>query len=212
MTSRRQVRAREQVAAIIAAHTALTAEVVRATQVTAAYGYDAFAAHLDQHRAELNVVIGEFAIWAQSFGDWATVDATRAIYPAALEPLAQPSRGDARTELRQVRDALKFRRAIALSALANAREALREAEIPADHLTAYRRQIRLWAGEAVELVTEAHRLALADRYLRRLHQGTAVLREWMQELDEADREGELSLAAACGYGHLVERYRTEGPG
>ncbi|MBV9512676.1 MAG: hypothetical protein JO280_01330 [Mycobacteriaceae bacterium] len=212
------MRGREQIIAIVAAHAALTGEVVRAAQLVAARGYGAFAAHLDQHRAELNVVIGEFAVWAESFGDWAKVDASLAIYP----PISAASSDPAVEEdgLRQARDALRSARTDVLATLAGAREALQAAGLEINQLTTYRRLVRLWAGEAVDLVTEVHRLAVADRYLRRLGQvcegsdaevrrtGAAVLQQWMQELQEADREGELAFAEACGYGHLVEWYRS----
>jgi hypothetical protein len=119
------------------------------------------------------------------------------------------------TDLRRARYALLSRRAAVLATLAGAREALRAAGLPVDHLTAYRRVLRLWAGEAVDAVTEVHRLAVADRYLGCLGRlsaepatAAAVLRLWMQELQEADREGELAFAEACGYGDLVEAYRS----
>jgi hypothetical protein len=218
------MRGREQIVAIIAAHEALTGEIVQAARLMAARGYGAFAAHLDQHRAELNVVIGEFAVWAESFGDWAAVDAGCAIYPPAIiEVSLDPSSDELESDLRRVRDALKSRRTHVLATLSGAREVLRAAGLPVDHLTAYRRLVRLWAGEAIDLVTEVHRLALADRYLRRLElltadpsadtqlqrAGTALLRQWMHELQEADREGELAFAEVCGYGNLVQQYRSE---
>lgn len=222
------VRGREQIVAIVAAHKELTGEVVHAARLMAAPGYAAFAVHLDQHRAELNVVIGEFAVWAESFGDWAKVDAGSAIYPPA--PIAAPPAttaapdhqpaGELENDLRRARDALLSRRTDVLATLAGAREALRVAGLPVDHLTPYRRLVRFWAGEAVDVVTEVHRLAVADRYLRRLgllsaapvaeahRAGAAVLRQWMQELREADREGELAFAETCGYGHFVEMFRS----
>jgi hypothetical protein len=130
---------------------------------------DAFAALLDRHRAELNVVIGDFAMWAESFGEWAKVDVGGAIYPpVTTEPPTAPPGVDFESELRRAREALAARRTNVLAALSDARETLRAAGLPVEHLTAYRRVVRLWAGEAVDLVTEAHRLAVADRYLRRL--------------------------------------------
>jgi hypothetical protein len=92
--------------------------------------------------------------------------------------------------------------------------------LPADELTAYRRLVRLWAGEAIDVVAAVHRLTLADRYIRRLarlsgrrddalHQKAAnLLHEWMHRLEEVDREGELALAESCGYGSLVDFYRA----
>ena len=210
------VRGREQIVAIVAAHKELTGEVVQAARLMAPAGYGAFAAHLDQHRAELNVAIGEFAVWAESFGNWAKVDASWATYPpATTDPAADPPTLELENDLRRARDALLSRRTAVLATLAGAREALRAAGLPVDHLTAYRRVVRLWVGEAVNVVTEVHRLAVADRYLDCLGQlsaepntAAAVLRLWMQELQEADREGELAFAEACGYGHLVEAYRS----
>jgi hypothetical protein len=210
------VRGREQIVSIVAAHKELTGEVVQAARLMAAAGYGAFAAHLDEHRAELNVAIGEFAVWAESFGDWAKVDASWATYPpATTNPPTAPPTLELENDLRRARDALLSRRAAVLATLAGARGALRAAGLPVDHLTAYRRVVRLWAGEAVDAVTEVHRLAVADRYLDCLGRlsaepatAAAVLRLWMQELQEADREGELAFAEACGYGHLVEAYRS----
>jgi hypothetical protein len=210
------VRGRQQIVAIVAAHKELTGEVVQAGRLLASAGYGAFAAHLDRHRAELNVAIGEFGIWAESFGDWAKVDASWATYPPATTdaPADLPTL-ELENDLRRARDALLSRRTDVLATLAGAREALRAAGLPVDHLTAYRRVVRLWAGEAVDVVTEVHRLVVADRYLDCLGQlsaepdtAAAVLRLWMQELQEADREGELAFAEACGYGHLVEAYRS----
>jgi hypothetical protein len=217
------MRAREQIVAIAAAHEALTGEVVHAARLMAAQRRDAFAALLDRHRAELNVVIGDFAMWAESFGEWAKVDVGNAIYPPVpTEPPTELPALRFERELRRAREALASRRTNVLAALSGAREALRAAGLPVEHLTAYRRLVRLWAGEAVDLVTEAHRLAVADRYLRRLGRlstnvdadgptGAAVLRQWMQELQDADREGELTFAEVCGYGRFVEWYRA-GPG
>ena len=183
----------------------------------------AFAAHLDQHRAELNVAVGELGVWAESFGDWAKIDVDPAVYPPVTADL--PGRLPAvqfEADLRRARETLKLQRTNLVATLSNSRGILRAAGLPVDHLTAYRRVVRLWAGEAVDLVTEVHRLALADRYVRRLglvsgsdtdagskHSGAALLRQWMHQLEEPDREGELAFAAVCGYGELVERYRSE---
>jgi len=216
--------ARDRLLAVVAAHEALTGEVVRAAGLTAGQGRRSFAAHLDQHRAELNVIVGELGMWAESFGDWAKVDVGPAIHPPATSDLpAESPAVQFESDLRRAREALKARRADLLATLADSREILRAAGLPVDHLTAYRRVVRLWAGEAVDLVTEVHRLALADRYVRRLgavsagpdtdggskHSGAALLRQWMRELDEPDRDGELAFAEACGYGYLVARYRSE---
>ncbi len=208
-------RGRDKLVAIVASHEALTGAVVHAARLMAAHGRGAFAAHLDRHRAELNVVVGEFGLWAESFGEWAEVDVGRAIYPpATAEPPAKLSGNQFEDHLRLACEALKWRRTNVLATLADAREVLRAAGLPVDHITTYRRLIRLWAGEAVDLVTEVHRLELADRYLRRLDRlsaetdGTALLRQWMDELEPADREGELAFAEVCGYAELVERYRS----
>ena len=211
---------REGIVAIVAAHKELTGEIVHAAELVAALGYGAFATHLDQHRAELNVAIGEFAVWAESFGDWAKVDAGFAVYPPVTRPPDNPPTGELENNLRRARDGLLARRTDVLAELGGARETLRAAGLPVDHLTSYRRLVRLWAGEAVDVVTEVHRLAVADRYLRRLgllstepvaevqRAGAAVLRQWMLELREADREGELAFAETCGYGHFVEVFRS----
>lgn len=110
---------------------------------------------------------------------------------------------------------LKLRRTNLIATLSNSRGILRAAGLPVDHLTAYRRVVRVCSGEAVDMVTEVHRLAVADRYLARLtdnqsqRTAAAVLRQWMDELEESDREGELAFAAVCGYADLVKRYRSE---
>lgn len=221
---RRHDRARDELLAIVTAHSALTGAVVHAARLIAAQHRSAFAAHLDQHRAELNVAVGELGVWAESFGNWAKVDVCPAVYPPVTTDL--PARLPAvqfEADLRRTREALKARSADLLAALADSREILRTAGLPVDHLTAYRRVVRLWAGEAVDLVTEVHRLALADRYVRCLgvvsagpdtdagskHSGAALMRQWMHELEEPDRDGELAFAEVCGYGHLVARYRSE---
>ena len=190
----------------------------------AAQDRHAFATHLDQHRAELNVAIGELGVWAESFGDWAKVDVDPAVYPPVTADVpGQLPAVQFEADLRRARETLKLRRTELVAVLSNSRGILNAAGLPVDHLTAYRRVVRLWAGEAVDLVTEVHRLALADRYVRRLglvsvdpetdagskHSGAAVLRQWMHQLEEPDRDGELAFAEACGYGHLVARYRSE---
>jgi hypothetical protein len=193
---RRHDRARDELLAIVTAHSALTGAVVHAARLIAAQHRSAFAAHLDQHRAELNVAVGELGVWAESFGNWAKVDVCPAVYPPVTTDL--PARLPAvqfEADLRRTREALKARSADLLAALADSREILRTAGLPVDHLTAYRRVVRLWAGEAVDLVTEVHRLALADRYVRCLgvvsagpdtdagskHSGAALLRQWMHD-------------------------------
>jgi hypothetical protein len=214
--------ARDRIIALVAAHGALTASVVRASQLMAAEGCVEFAEHLDRHRAELNVAIGELALWAESFGEWAHVDVDHALYASAVDrpsiPLAVDQFG---IDLRRARETLKARRTAILAELANARHSLRAAGLPVDELTAYRRMVRLWAGEAVDVVTAAHRLTLADWYIRSFGQlradsgravrreGAALVRQWMRELEEPDREDELALAESCGYGDFVECYRSE---
>ena len=119
------MRGREEIVAIVAAHKELTGEVVQAARLMAAAGYGAFAAHLDQHRAELNVAIGEFAVWAESFGDWAKVDASWATYPPATTDLpGEPPTLELENDLRRARDALLARRTAVLATLGGAREAL----------------------------------------------------------------------------------------
>ena len=221
--SRRHNRERNELLAIVSAHGALSGAVVHAARLIAAQGRHAFAAHLDQHRAELNVAVGELGLWAESFGDWAAVDVGPAVYPPVTGDFPGPL-PDVQFEgdLCRARETLKVRRTNLVATLSNSRGILGAAGLPVDHLTAYRRVVRLWAGEAVDLVTEVHRLALADRYVRRLgvvsgndtdagskHSGAAVLRQWMHQLEEPDRDGELAFAEACGYGEFVERYRSE---
>lgn len=221
--SRRHNRERNELLAIVSAHGALSGAVVHAARLIAAQDRHAFAAHLDQHRAELNVAIGELGMWAESFGEWAKVEVGPAIYPPVTGDLPAPL-PDVQFEgdLRRARETLKLCRTNLVATLFDSRAILRAPGLPVDHLTAYRRVVRLWAGEAVDLVTEVHRLALADRYVRRLgvvsgndtdagskHSGAAVLRQWMHQLEEPDRDGELAFAEACGYGEFVERYRSE---
>lgn len=212
---------RDHLVAVAAAHGAMTNAVAEASQLMSAHGYGKYAAHLDHHRAELNVAIGELALWLESFGQWDELDVGADLHPPLGQTPAPPSQGSLSEELRTVRETLKARRAGVLTALADARAALQTAGLPADELTAYRRIVRLWAGEAIDVVAGVHRLTLADRYIRRLaqlrggrvegshRQGADLLRQWMDELDEVDREGELALAESCGYGDLVEWYRTE---
>jgi hypothetical protein len=210
---------RENVVVLVAAHGALTSAVADASRLMNAHGHGKYGAHLDHHRAELNVAIGELALWLESFGVWTDVDVARGLHsPASGEPPSHISLSEGLLEAREI---LKARRGNLLTVLASARSALGRAGLPADELTAYRRIVRLWAGEAIDVVASVHRLALADRYIRglgRLHaerddalrrEGAQLLRQWMRELEEVDREGELDLAESCGYGELVEWYRTE---
>lgn len=61
-------RGRDQISALVAAHGAFTQAAVQASQLMTAKGRKKFAAHLDRHRAELNVAIGEFGLWAEVSG------------------------------------------------------------------------------------------------------------------------------------------------
>jgi hypothetical protein len=208
---------RDHITAVVAAHGALANAVAEASRLMSANAHGKYAAHLDDHRAELNVAIGELALWLDSFGDWAPVDVGDGIRPPATGPLRVDTSFEA--ELRTARETLKARRKDVLGELAKARTALNRAGLPAEEITAYRRVIRLWAGEAIDVVAAVHRLTLADRYIRRLgrlngdealhRDGADLLRRWMHDLEEVDREGELALAETCGYGDLVERYRAE---
>lgn len=216
-------RGRDQISALVAAHGAFTQAAVQASQLMAAKGRSKFAAHLDRHRAELNVAIGEFGLWAESFGDWARVDVGPAIHPPLpSRPLAPVTEGRIGADLLISRENLKGRRAGLLSELGKARFILGTAGLPAEEICAYRRMVRLWAGEAIDLVTGVHRLALADQYIRRLSRlhvvphaapaaretGAGLVRQWMEDLEEPDREGELALAETCGYGDFVKCYRA----
>lgn len=213
---------RDHVISVIAAHGALTSAVAEASRLMSTHGYHKYAAHLDHHRAELNVAIGELALWLDSFGVWADVDVGRGIHPPATgEPPTHPPHSSLSEGLLEARENLKARRKNVLIVLADARSALHGAGLPADELTAYRRIVRLWAGEAIDVVAAVHRLTLADRYIRRLsrlsarrdeaqrREGADLLRQWMRDLEQVDREGELDLADSCGYGDLVEWYRAE---
>ena len=213
---------RDHIVAVVAAHGALTTTVADASRFMNAHGRGGYAAHLDRHRAELNVAIGELALWLQSFGQWADVDLERGIRPPMTgRPPVHSSQDSLEAELVTAREALKARRGNVLTELARARSALRTAGLPAEEVTAYRRVVRLWAGESIDVVTGLHRLTLADRYIRSLEQlradrddalrreGAGLLRQWMHELEEVDREGELALAESCGYGDVVQRYRAE---
>lgn len=213
---------RDHVAAVVAAHGALTTAVADASGLMTAHAYGEYAAHLEHHRAELNVAIGELALWLESFGIWANVDVGQSIHPPATgEPPTHPPHNSLCEGLLEARENLKGRRRNVLAVLADARSALHSAGLPADELTAYRRIVRLWAGEAIDMVAAVHRLTLADRYIRRLgrliadrdeaqrRKGADLLRQWMRDLEKGDREGELDLADSCGYGELVERYRAE---
>jgi hypothetical protein len=211
----------DRVLEVIVAHGALTTAVTQTARLMAAGGYGQYAEHLDNHRAELNVAIGELALWVESFGIWAQVDLTDQMHPPVVgAALDAPPPGALDDALLNARETLKAERANLLSNLAQARAALHAVGLPADELTAYRRLVRLWAGEAIDVVAAVHRLTLADRYIRRLahltgrrddalHQKAAnLLHEWMHRLEEVDREGELALAESCGYGSLVDWYRA----
>jgi hypothetical protein len=211
----------KHVAAVVAAHGALTNAVAEAAGLLSAHGYGQYAAHLDSHRAELNVAIGELGLWLDSFGEWTHVDVGSGIQPAADRLPPGPLDNSLEVDLLKARERLKARRANLLTMLAKARSALHGAGLPAEEITAYRRVVRLWAGEAIDVVASVHRLTLADRYIRRLarldadsddalrRNGTHLLREWMHDLEAVDREGELALAETCGYGQFVRWYRAE---
>jgi hypothetical protein len=212
---------RNHIRDVVTAHGSLTEAVAEAARLMSAHGQGAYAVHLDHHRAELNVAIGELALWLESFGHWANVDVGDGIRgPAAGRPDASPKHGSLDAQLLTARETLKARRADLLSHLANARSTLRHAGLPAEEITAYRRVVRLWAGESIDVVSGVHRLTLADRYIRSLAQlkarrdqalrrdATDLLRQWMGDLEEVDREGELALAESCGYGEVVQSYRA----
>jgi hypothetical protein len=212
---------RNHIHAVVTAHGSFTDAVAEASRLMSAHGQGAYAAHLDHHRAELNVAIGEFALWLESFGHWAHVDVGDGIRASVTgQPNTGRPHGSLEAQLLTARETLKARRADLLSHLANARSTLRLAGLPADEITAYRRVVRLWAGEAIDVVAGVHRLTLADRYIRSLGQlnargdnalrraATDLLRQWMSDLEAVDREGELALAESCGYGEMVECYRA----
>jgi hypothetical protein len=213
---------RDHIATVVAAHGGLTHAVAESSRLLIAHGYGQYAAHLDHHRAELNVAIGELALWLESFGQWANVDVGRDVHPPATgQAPVRPPQGSLEEQLLVARETLKTRRRTVLAELAVARSALRTAGLPADELTAYRRTVRLWAGEAIDVVAGVHRLTMADRCIRCLGQlsadrhdalrreGADVLRQWMHDLEAVDREGELALAESCGYGEYVQWYRAE---
>lgn len=208
--------------ALVAAHGALTTAVTEATRLLAAHGHGQYAQHLNHHRAELNVALGELALWVESFGIWAEIDVGEQMQPPVSEALTdRPRHSTLEADLLTARETLKAERSNVLAKLAEARSALNAVGLPADELTAYRRVVRVWAGEAIDVVAAVHRLTLADRYIRRLaqlsgHRGEAVrqkganlLRQWMHDLEQVDREGELALAESCGYGNLVDWYRAK---
>jgi hypothetical protein len=211
----------DQLMALVAAHGALTAAVREAAQLMAAHGHGQYAEHLDHHRAELNVAIGELALWVDSFGIRPEIDIGQQMQPPVTGTLADQPPHALEAGLLTARETLKARRANILTRLAEARSALNAIGLPADELTAYRRVVRMWAGEAIDVVAAVHRLTLADRYIRRLaqlsgHHGDAVrqkganlLRQWMHDLEQVDRDGELALAESCGYGTLVDWYRAK---
>jgi hypothetical protein len=213
---------RENMTALISAHGDLTTGVTEAAGLMTAHGYPQYAEHLDHHRAELNVAIGELALWFESFGIWADVDIGHGIRTPVTSPAPQrPSQGVLEAQLLTAREKLKAKRATNLTKLAEARASLNAIGLPADELTAYRRTVRVWAGEAVDTVSAVHRLTLADHYIRRLakltgrrndalrREGADLLDQWMADLEEVDREGELALAESCGYGNLVDWYRAK---
>jgi hypothetical protein len=210
---------RDHLLALVAAHGALTSAVTDAARLMAAHGHGRYTQHLDDHRAELNVAIGELALWIDSFGIWGHIDSGLGMQAPATP--TWPADHDAlETDLLTARETLKAKRADTLTKLAETRTALKTIGLPADELTAYRRLVRVWAGEAIDVVAAVHRLTLADRYIRRLAQlsshrgdtdrqkGANVLRQWMHDLEEVDREGELALAESCGYGSVVDWYRA----
>jgi hypothetical protein len=213
---------RENMTALISAHGDLTTGVTEAAGLMTAHGYHQYAEHLDHHRAELNVAIGELALWFESFGIWADVDIGRGIRTPVTSPAPQPpSQGALEAQLLTAREKLKAKRTTILTKLAEARAALNAIGLPADELTAYRRIVRVWAGEAIDTVSAVHRLTLADHYIRRLakltgrrndalqREGADLLYQWMADLEEVDREGELELAKSCGYGNVVDWYRAK---
>ncbi|MDD4868093.1 MAG: hypothetical protein PHQ28_13515 [Mycobacterium sp.] len=216
-------RGRDQIRAVVAAHGAFTRAAVEAAQLMTAKDRRNFAAHLDRHRAELNVAIGEFGLWAESFGDWARVDVADAIHPPVTSrPPALTTPDRIGSDLLCSRENLKQRRSQLLAELGRARSVLGAVGLPAEEIYAYRRMVRVWAGEAVDLVTGIHRLTLADQYIRCFSRlcaaahpqptirrtGALLLRQWMDDLELGDREGELQLAETCGYGDFVESYRA----
>ena len=196
---------------------------MRAAQVLIARDRGELAQHLDRHRAELNVAVGDLALWAESFGDGVRVDAAPAIVAMPGADAFEWSETVGR-DLFLARERLKSQRTEVLAELRRTRTALAADGFPVNELTGYRRTLRLWAGEAIDLVTGAHRLVLADQYLRRIgdlhttagddaavhRRGVSLIGEWMADLEQADREDELELAQVCGYGEFVEHYRTGG--
>ncbi|EKF22430.1 hypothetical protein C731_3602 [Mycolicibacterium hassiacum DSM 44199] len=209
---------REHIEAVVAAHGELTAAVTDAARLMAANGRGEYAALLDDHRAELNVAIGELSMWLNSFGDRGQVDPGLGMRYPALDSDLAPSESFER-DLLAARETLKARRSEVLARVAAARSALHLDGLPGEEITAYRRVVRLWAGEAIDVVAAVHRLTAADRYIRELgtlkdkhalrRDGGSVLRQWMGSLEAVDRDGELELAEFCGYGELVEWYRAE---
>ncbi|MGH3635504.1 hypothetical protein [Mycobacterium sp.] len=216
-------RGRDQISAVVTAHGAFTQAAVEASQLMTAKGRGKFAAHLDRHRAELNVAIGEFGLWAESFGDWARVDVGHAIRPPVRsQPPAVVTTDRIGADLLFSRENLKKKRSALLAELGRARRVFGSVGLPAEEIYAYRRMVRVWAGEVIDLVTGVHRLALADQYIhsfgrlraapqlppetRRI--GALLVEQWMEDLEATDREGELELAETCGYGDFVESYRA----
>lgn len=223
MTDDSRRRGREQINALVAAHGAFTQAAVQASTLMTLQGRVDFAVHLDHHCAELNVAIGEFGLWAESFGDWARVDIDHAIHPPALSrPVVAATDSRIGGDLLFFREDLRTRRTALLAELGKARRVLGAVGLPAEEICGYRRVARLWAGEAIDLVTGVHRLTLADEYIRCLsglrdsprtlpaarRAGAMLVRRWMTDLEAVDREGELELAEACGYGDFVDCYRA----
>src|SRR3954463_343626 len=102
--------------ALVAAHGALTTAVTEAARLMAAHGQPQYAEHLDHHRAELNVAVGELALWVESFGVWADVDIGQGIRTPVTAPALQlPSHGGLEAQLLTAREKLKAKRATVLT-------------------------------------------------------------------------------------------------
>lgn len=183
-----------------------------------ANGHGQYAAHLDTHRSELNVAAGELAMWLNSFGDRGYLHPPLIPQPPPADTEVSEDDGGFEVGLLAAREGLKACRARLLTDLAAARAALEGAGLPSGEITAYRRVLRNWTGEAIDVVTSVHRLTAADRCIRRLGEletdpwrrrdAADLLRRWMDDLEAVDRDGELALAESCGHGELVRWYRT----